>query len=121
MTIVGLQPEEGNVFPAFAAGRREYLPGIFNASLVDEVLDIHQRDAESTPCAPVRQLAARLPEARGNLVRSSAFGPEGFSGAFNSPRKSSRDCTVLSVCAINACKKQVGAFDGHRFSERPVA
>lgn len=31
------------------------MPGIFNASLVDEVLDIHQNDAENT----MRELAVR--------------------------------------------------------------
>ena len=46
VTIVGLQPEEGSSIPGIRRWPAEYLPGIFNASLVDEVLDIHQRDAE---------------------------------------------------------------------------
>ena len=50
VTIVGLQPEEGSSIPGIRRWPAEYLPGIFNASLVDEVLDIHQREAE-TPCA----------------------------------------------------------------------
>ncbi|MDU5731526.1 MAG: cysteine synthase CysM [Citrobacter freundii] len=32
----------------FVSSMAEYMPGIFNASLVDEVLDIHQNDAENT-------------------------------------------------------------------------
>lgn len=55
VTIVGLQPEEGSSIPGIRRWPAEYLlAGIFNASLVDEVLDIHQRDAE-TPCARIRQ------------------------------------------------------------------
>ncbi len=49
VTIVGLQPEEGSSIPGIRRWPAEYMPGIFNASLVDEVLDIHQNDAE-TPC-----------------------------------------------------------------------
>ncbi len=47
VTIVGLQPEEAAVFPALRRWPAEYLPG-FSMLLVDEVLDIHQRDAENT-------------------------------------------------------------------------
>ena len=54
VTIVGLQPEEGSI-PGIRRWPAEYMPGIFNASLVDTVLDIHQQDAENT----MRQLAVR--------------------------------------------------------------
>jgi cysteine synthase B len=50
---IGLQPEEG--IPGIRRWPAEYMPGIFNASLVDAVLDIHQQDAENT----MRQLAVR--------------------------------------------------------------
>jgi len=49
VTIVGLQPEEGSSIPGIRRWPAEYMPGIFNASLVDEVLDIHQKDRK-TPC-----------------------------------------------------------------------
>ncbi len=55
VTIVGLQPEEGSSIPGIRRWPAEYMPGIFNASLVDEVLDIHQNDAENT----MRELAVR--------------------------------------------------------------
>jgi hypothetical protein len=55
VTIVGLQPEEGSSIPGIRRWPAEYMPGIFNASLVDAVLDIHQQDAENT----MRQLAVR--------------------------------------------------------------
>ncbi|MGC4141224.1 pyridoxal-phosphate dependent enzyme, partial [Escherichia coli] len=44
VTIVGLQPEEGSSIPGIRRWPTEYLPGIFNASLVDEVLEIHLRE-----------------------------------------------------------------------------
>lgn len=48
LKIVGLQPEEGSSIPGIRRWPQEYLPGIFNASLVDEVLDISQLEAENT-------------------------------------------------------------------------
>ena len=55
VTIVGLQPEEGSSIPGIRRWPAEYMPGIFNAQLVDQVLDIHQREAENT----MRELAVR--------------------------------------------------------------
>ena len=55
ITIVGLQPEEGSSIPGIRRWPAEYMPGIFNASLVDQVVDIHQREAENT----MRALAVR--------------------------------------------------------------
>ena len=55
VTIVGLQPEEGSSIPGIRRWPAEYMPGIFSAALVDEVMDIHQREAENT----MRELAMR--------------------------------------------------------------
>ena len=55
VTIVGLQPEEGSSIPGIRRWPAEYMPGIFNAQLVDQVLDLHQREAENT----MRELAVR--------------------------------------------------------------
>nr|VUD28217.1 cysteine synthase B [Raoultella sp. NCTC 9187] len=55
VSIVGLQPEEGSSIPGIRRWPAEYMPGIFNASLVDVVMDIHQQDAENT----MRMLATR--------------------------------------------------------------
>ncbi|MRS14763.1 cysteine synthase CysM [Enterobacteriaceae bacterium RIT691] len=55
VTIVGLQPEEGSSIPGIRRWPAQYMPGIFNADLVDKVIDIHQRDAENT----MRELAVR--------------------------------------------------------------
>ncbi|WP_226572255.1 cysteine synthase CysM [Mangrovibacter yixingensis] len=52
--IVGLQPEEGSSIPGIRRWPAAWMPGIFDASLVDQVLDINQIDAENT----MRTLAA---------------------------------------------------------------
>jgi len=55
VTIVGLQPQEGSSIPGIRRWPAAWMPGIYNADLVDKVLDIHQRDAEVT----MRELAVR--------------------------------------------------------------
>lgn len=52
--IVGVQPEEGASIPGIRRWPKEYLPSIFEASRVDQVIDIGQEAAEVT----TRQLAA---------------------------------------------------------------
>lgn len=46
--IVGLQPSEGSAIPGIRRWPKEYLPGIFDESRVDTVMDIDQVDAEKT-------------------------------------------------------------------------
>lgn len=53
--IVGVQPEEGSSIPGIRRWPEAYLPGIFEASRVDRVLDVNQLDAEQT----TRDLAAK--------------------------------------------------------------
>lgn len=53
--IVGLQPSEGSSIPGIRRWPEEYLPGIFNPELVDEVMDMGQGEAEDT----MRALARR--------------------------------------------------------------
>ncbi len=48
VTIVGLQPQEGSRIPGIRRWPQAYLPAIFDASRVDKVMDIDQRDAENT-------------------------------------------------------------------------
>ncbi|ATA27022.1 cysteine synthase B [Brenneria goodwinii] len=55
IVTVGLQPEEGSHIPGIRRWSPDYMPSIFNAELVDCILDISQRDAENT----LRQLAQR--------------------------------------------------------------
>ncbi len=46
---------KGSSIPGIRRWPAEYMPGIFNAQLVDQVLDLHQREAENT----MRELAVR--------------------------------------------------------------
>ena len=46
--IVGLQPSEGAAIPGIRRWPEAYLPKIFDASAVDQVLDIGQEEAETT-------------------------------------------------------------------------
>jgi cysteine synthase B len=53
--IVGLQPCEGAAIPGIRRWSKEYLPAIFKASRVDQVMDIQQQEAEETMRALARQ------------------------------------------------------------------
>jgi cysteine synthase B len=53
--IIGLQPLEGSSIPGIRRWPAAYLPGIFEKSRVDRVLDISQQESEST----MRMLAAQ--------------------------------------------------------------
>lgn len=46
--IIGLQPKEGSSIPGIRRWPEEYLPKIYDATRVDEVLDVSQDDAENT-------------------------------------------------------------------------
>ena len=46
--IVGLQPQEGASIPGIRRWPKEYMPTIFDANRVDQVIDISQQDAEQT-------------------------------------------------------------------------
>lgn len=52
--IIGVQPEEGASIPGIRRWPKEYLPGIFEQSRVDQIIDIGQQLAEDT----TRRLAA---------------------------------------------------------------
>ena len=44
--IIGLQPQDGSAIPGIRCWPQEYLPSIFDANRVDQVLDISQAEAE---------------------------------------------------------------------------
>jgi cysteine synthase B len=46
--IIGLQPKEGAAIPGIRRWPEAYLPKIYDAARVDEVLDIGQEEAENT-------------------------------------------------------------------------
>jgi cysteine synthase B len=53
--IVGVQPEEGSSIPGIRRWPEEYLPKIYEASRVDQIIDVSQQEAEDT----ARALAAK--------------------------------------------------------------
>lgn len=53
--IVGLQPSEGSRIPGIRRWPTAYLPKIFDASRVDEIIDVRQSDAEATMRALARE------------------------------------------------------------------
>ncbi len=53
--IIGLQPSEGAAIPGIRRWPEPYLPKIFDACRVDEVLDIGQQEAEQTMKALARE------------------------------------------------------------------
>ncbi|SFW21829.1 cysteine synthase CysM [Cellulophaga fucicola] len=46
--IVGVQPKDGAKIPGIRKWPQEYLPKIFNASKVDNIIDVSQEEAEQT-------------------------------------------------------------------------
>lgn len=53
--IVGVQPEQGASIPGIRRWPEEYLPSIFDASMVDRVIDTGQQAAEQTTLALAAQ------------------------------------------------------------------
>jgi S-sulfo-L-cysteine synthase (O-acetyl-L-serine-dependent) len=53
--IVGLQPQDGSRIPGIRRWPQEYLPKIFDATRVDQIIDVHQSDAEATMRALARE------------------------------------------------------------------
>lgn len=52
--IVGVQPQEGSKIPGIRRWPKEYIPSIFDPESVDQIIDIHQSEAEVT----MRRLAS---------------------------------------------------------------
>ena len=107
VTIVGLQPEEGSSIPGIRRWPAEYMPGIFNASLVDAVLDIHQQDAENT----MRQLAVR----EGIFCGVSSGGA--VAGALRIARENPGAVVVAIVCDRGDRYLSTGVFGEEHFSQ----
>lgn len=53
--IIGLQPSEKSQIPGIRRWSPNYLPGIFNKELVNNILDINQQEAEDTMRALAKQ------------------------------------------------------------------
>ncbi len=53
--IIGLQPKDGSRIPGIRRWPQAYLPAIFDASRVDRIIDVEQKDAEATMQELARQ------------------------------------------------------------------
>ncbi len=82
------------------------MPGIFNASLVDEVLDIHQNDAENT----MRELAVR----EGIFCGVSSGGA--VAGALRVARATPGAVVVAIICDRGDRYLSTGVFGEEHFS-----
>ncbi|MBV1930181.1 MAG: cysteine synthase CysM [Porticoccaceae bacterium] len=77
--IVGLQPAEGASIPGIRRWPKEYLPGIFDETLVDQTLDIGQQTAEDTMRALARQEGIFCGVSSGGAVAGALQLAEGLS------------------------------------------
>ncbi|ELY2740544.1 cysteine synthase CysM [Cronobacter turicensis] len=107
VTVVGLQPEEGSSIPGIRRWPAEYLPGIFDASLVDDVLDIHHRDAENT----MRDLARK----EGIFCGVSSGGA--VCGALRVARENSGAVVVAIICDRGDRYLSTGVFSEEIYSQ----
>ncbi|ELY4776927.1 cysteine synthase CysM [Cronobacter turicensis] len=107
VTVVGLQPEEGSSIPGIRRWPAEYLPGIFDASLVDDVLDIHHRDAENT----MRDLARK----EGIFCGVSSGGA--VCGALRVARENPGAIVVAIICDRGDRYLSTGVFSEEIYSQ----
>lgn len=107
VTIVGLQPEEGSNIPGIRRWSPDYLPGIFDATLVDKVLDIHQREAENT----MRDLAVR----EGIFCGVSSGGA--VAGALRVARDNPGAMVVAIICDRGDRYLSTGVFGEESYSQ----
>lgn len=107
VTIVGLQPEEGSSIPGIRRWPEEYMPGIYNAELVDAVLDIHQREAENT----MRELASR----EGIFCGVSSGGA--VAGALRVARENPGAIVVAIICDRGDRYLSTGVFGEESYAQ----
>ena len=107
ITGVGLQPEEGSSIPGIRRWPAEYMPGIFNASLIDQVLDIHQNDAENT----MRALAVK----EGVFCGVSSGGA--VAGAIRVAEQNPGAVVVAIICDRGDRYLSTGVFAEEHFSQ----
>ncbi|MFT5353916.1 MAG: cysteine synthase B [Polyangiales bacterium] len=100
--IVGLQPEDGSRIPGIRRWPKEYLPKIFEAERVDEVIDLNQEDAE----VHARLLATK----HGIFVGASAAGAA--LGAQRVAAKLERGLLVCILCDRGDRYLSSPLFDG---------
>lgn len=99
--IIGLQPQEGAAIPGIRRWSKEYLPAIFDASRVDQVIDVAQVDAEVT----MRRMAAE----EGIFCGVSSGGA--VAGALQLSQQVENAVIVAIVCDRGDRYLSTGVFD----------
>jgi cysteine synthase B len=99
--IIGLQPTEGSSIPGIRRWPPEYLPTIFDASRVDRVIDISQKDSEET----MRALASH----EGIFCGVSSGGA--VAGALQLARTTVNAVIVAIICDRGDRYLSTGVFD----------
>ncbi|MEY8711523.1 cysteine synthase B [Mangrovibacter phragmitis] len=105
--IVGLQPEDGSSIPGIRRWPAAWMPGIFDASLVDQVLDINQIDAENT----MRKLAAT----EGLFCGVSSGGA--VAGALRVARENPNALVVAIICDRGDRYLSTGVFGEEHYTQ----
>ena len=106
VTIVGLQPADGSSIPGIRRWPQAYMPGIFDAAVVDRVLDIKQHDAETT----MRRLAAT----EGIFCGVSSGGA--VSGALHVAQETPGAVVVAIICDRGDRYLSTGVFGDENYS-----
>ncbi len=101
--IIGLQPQEGSAIPGIRRWPEAYLPKIYDASRVDRVLDVTQKDAEET----MRALAAQ----EGIFCGVSSGGA--VAGALQISREVENAVIVAIICDRGDRYLSTGVFTPH--------
>jgi len=102
--VIGVQPAEGAQIPGIRRWPREYLPGIFDPSLVDREMDVSQQEAEDTTRA--------LAEKEGIFCGISSGGA--VAAMLRLSREVSNAMLVAIVCDRGDRYLSTGIFDPDR-------
>lgn len=107
VTIVGLQPQAGSNIPGIRRWSQEWMPGIFDASLVDDVLDISQNAAEGTMRTLARQEGIFCGVSSGGAV----------AGALEIARQTPGAVVVAIICDRGDRYLSTGVFTEESFAQ----
>ena len=99
--IIGLQPVEGSAIPGIRRWSKEYLPGIFDSSRVDRIIEMSQQLAEIT----MRDLATK----EGVFCGVSSGGV--VAGALQLSQQVENAIIVSIVCDRGDRYLSIGVFD----------
>src|SRR5690606_28226454 len=100
--IVGLQPEEGASIPGIRRWPQAYLPKIYDASRVDEIINMPQAEAEDTMRALARQEGIFCGVSSGGAVAAT----------FNLSKQGESAVIVAIICDRGDCYLSSGVFSG---------